>query len=116
MEYTLVDGKVTVVETRTISVGHVCRINSSMGLCGITTGDCVVRQIKLPEDMTEVERMNSVDAWDNLEPDDEYYNEYMDMICNKPWVQYEYKHTKVLPGEEIQWLPLEEFLSHKSQY
>ncbi len=116
MNYVLVDGKVTVVEERTVAVGGSYRINSSMGMAGIIDGLVEVLQIKLPEDMVDEERNHTVDSWDFYEPGDEGYDEYMDMICNKPWIQYEYKHTKVLAGEEIQWLPLEEFLAHKSQY
>jgi hypothetical protein len=87
-----------------------------MGMAGIIDGECVVRQVKLAQDMTEQERNHTVDSWDFFEPGDDGYEEYMHMLCNEPWVQYEYKHTKVLEGEEIQWLPLQEFLAHKSQY
>ena len=116
MEYTLVDGKVTVVQERTIKVGHICRMNSSAGMAGILDGDVVVRQVKLPQDMTEQERNWTVDSWDHYEPDEEGYDEYMNMICNEPWVQYEYSRKDVIPTEKLAWLPLEEFLSHKSQY
>jgi hypothetical protein len=118
MNYVLVDGKVTVVEERTVAVGAYYRINSSNGMAGIITGDIKVIQIKLPEDMTTKERNWTVDSWDTYEPGEEGYEEYMDMITSKPWVEYEYVHAyePICDSDKIAWLPLEEFLAHKSQH
>jgi len=121
LQYTLVDGKVSVVETRTVVVGARYTISSSEGMAGITSGHVDVRQVILPEDMDAKTREETVTLWTDIamiEPEDEEYEDYMNMLCNEPWVQYEYPSyvKNILEGDEVQWLPLEIFLDHKTIY
>ena len=117
-EYRLLADGVEVVVTRKIRVGGTYHINSSMGMSGIIDGEVTILQIIHPADMEPNERENTVTLWQEIsvfEEGDDYYEEHMDMICNHPWVQYQYDPSTKMVEDEIQWIPLEVFADHLSQ-